>query len=73
MTILCIIPGPSHEYSREPDTRETRWCFACRKHLPHELVVIGDPPEVMSYYENVAILECTRCHQDCTVFPGCQA
>lgn len=73
MTILCIIPGPSHEYSRKPDTRPTRWCFGCRKHLPHEIVVIGDPPGVISYYEHIAIRQCTRCRHDRTTFPGCDA
>ena len=68
--ILCIIPGPSHEYSRKPDTRALRWCFKCRKHLAHEIVVIGDPPEALSYYEPITVLQCPRCHEDHTLFPG---
>jgi hypothetical protein len=70
VTILCITPGPSHEYSRKPDSRPTRWCFKCRKHLPHEIVVIGDPPEVMSYYEPIAKIECPRCRGEHVLFPG---
>lgn len=44
MTVLCIIPGPSHVYTEQADDRPTRWCFTCRKHLPHVWQLIGDPP-----------------------------
>ena len=70
MKILCIIPGPRHEYSRKADSRSTRWCFKCRKHLPHEIVVHGDPPEVMSYYEPVINIECPQCREEHVLFPG---
>jgi hypothetical protein len=41
--LLCVIPGPSVVYRTEPDERATRWCFTCRKHLPHTWVLLGDP------------------------------
>lgn len=69
MTVLCIIPGPTHEYRREADG--DHWCFKCRKRLPHDAVLIGDPPDVLTYYENVWTLECSGCGQDNTCFPGC--
>jgi hypothetical protein len=70
VTVLCILPGPRHEYSRTPDSRPTRWCFKCRKRLAHEVVVLGDPPEVMSYYEPIAMIECPQCHEEHVLFPG---
>lgn len=42
--LLCIIPGPSHLYATDPDERETRWCFTCRKHVAHTWELWGDPP-----------------------------
>lgn len=45
-----------------------RWCFGCRAHLPHDAVLWGD--EGPSYYDPVWALECSRCHQDRTTFPG---
>lgn len=44
MNLLYIIPGPSEVLRTEPDDRDTRWCFTCRKHLPHTWVLRGDPP-----------------------------
>jgi hypothetical protein len=44
-----------------------RWCFACRQHLPHDVVLIGEPPEAMSYYEPNPRYDCTRCHGDHTL------
>ena len=69
---IHICPGPPHEVWRKPDDRDTRWCFGCRKHLRHERVLYTDPPERQpSPYEPILVLECTRCHRDRTVFPGC--
>ena len=65
--LLCIIPGPSHEYRRESDG--VRWCFGCRKHLPHDLVVLGDPPGELSYYDPIVVRKCSRCGKDRTQFP----
>jgi hypothetical protein len=42
MSILCILPGGKHVYRREP--AGDLWCFNCRKRLPHEHVLIGEPP-----------------------------
>ena len=67
MTLLCIIPGPSHEYRRIPDGE--RWCFGCRKRLPHDDVLLGDPPEVMSWYDPVWVCQCSGCGRDRTEFP----
>lgn len=46
MTLLCILPGPSHLYATDPDDRATRWCFTCRAHLTHVWELWGDPPPV---------------------------
>lgn len=45
-----------------------KWCFGCRAHLAHELVVLAD--EEPSYYDPIAVLECERCKKDRTTFPG---
>lgn len=66
---LIICPGPSVEIARRPIGLS--WCFRCRKRLPHDYVVLDDPPERQpSYYEPVGIRECTRCSEDHTSFPG---
>lgn len=65
---VLLVPGPSHEYRREPVGE--KWCFNCRARLPHDFVVKGDPPDVLSYYEPVGFYECSRCKRDCTQFPG---
>lgn len=69
--ILCILPGPSHVYMTEPDDQETRWCFGCRKHLPHTWQLIGDPPGVLTYYENIWQCACSGCGREDIWFPGC--
>ena len=65
-----FICGPSAwvELSRQRD--QVRWCFACRQHTPHDLIVEGEPPEAMSYYEPNPRLDCSVCHEDHTDFPG---
>ena len=68
MTLACVIPGASHEYARKPAGE--RWCFGCRKRLPHAWVFRGDPPEALSYYEPYWVLKCSRCVHDMTRFPG---
>lgn len=62
-------PARIVELSRHPD--RVRWCFACRKHLPHDVVVTGEPPEVETYYDPNVRYDCSRCHRDRTSFPGC--
>lgn len=64
--LLCIIPGPSKELRREP--AGDRWCFACRKRLPHDDVLLGD--EGPSYYDPVWVRKCSGCGNDRTTFPG---
>lgn len=65
--VLCVIPGPTHEYARRP--AGVKWCFGCRKRLPHDDVCWGDPPEVMSYYDPQWFYECPGCKKDRTRFP----
>lgn len=67
-TILCILPGPTHEYDREAGF--TRWCFKCRKRLPHDYVLIGDPPDIQSHYDPQWVNECSGCGGDHVHFPG---
>ena len=64
--LLCIIPGPSKELRRDP--AGALWCFGCRKHLPHDWVLLGD--EFPSYYGPAWMRECSRCRHDRTAFPG---
>lgn len=66
MTLHCIIPGPSKVLAEHDDG--VRWCFGCRRHLPHQRVVLGD--EEPSYYDPVAVRQCSRCGRDRTSFPG---
>jgi hypothetical protein len=67
--VLCMIPGPSVVIA-EHDAGE-RWCFKCRKRLPHTDVLLDDPPERQpSYYEPVWSCRCSGCGEDHTLFPG---
>jgi hypothetical protein len=66
--VLCIIPGPSKVLAEKPAHPCSRWCFGCRKHLPHSLVLLGD--EEPGWYDPVAVLRCSRCGKDCTRFPS---
>jgi hypothetical protein len=65
--ILCIIPGPTVEVTREP--AGDLWCFGCRKRLPHVDVLMRDVEP--SYYDPVWVRQCSGCHKDRTYFPGC--
>lgn len=42
-----------------------RWCFRCRKHLMHDLVLLGDPEP--SYYEPTPAFRCHGCNEDHTL------
>lgn len=67
---LTVCWSGATETSRRPDAeRETRWCFNCRAHLPHEFVVYSEP--FPSYYDPYLSIECTRCHGEHIWFPGC--
>jgi hypothetical protein len=51
----------------------SRWCFGCRKHLPHSLVLLGDVllgDEEPGWYDPVAVVRCSGCGQDRTRFPS---
>jgi hypothetical protein len=54
------------EIRREPVG--TKWCFKCRKHLPHDWIVLDtfEP----SYYEPTRRFDCSGCHQEHVLFPG---
>jgi hypothetical protein len=71
VTILHIKYGPSFVLGLSDDDRPTRWCFQCRKHLPHTWALMTDAPELHpTYYDSIAVLRCSRCHGDHTVHPG---
>jgi hypothetical protein len=50
VTVLCIIPGPTQLVKTEPDDRPTRWCFTCRKHVPHTWHLYSDPEPSRYWY-----------------------
>ncbi len=62
---LHITPGPQKVLA-EHDIGD-KWCFGCRKRLPHTVRVLGD--EEPSYYEPVAVRVCSGCGRDQTAFP----
>lgn len=51
-----------------PDDRPTRYCFGCRKRLPHswEFGFYDEP----TYWEPPHYLRCSGCGQDRALFPG---
>lgn len=49
---------------------EIRWCFRCRKRLPHDYVVLA--PVEPSYYGPHIEVECHGCGEDHVHFPGCE-
>lgn len=68
MTIIHILPGPD---VRTPTGKfKDKWCFGCRKRLPHEWVVYSESSP-MSYYGPEGFWICTGCGNDDTIFPGC--
>lgn len=64
---IHILRTPCHEVRREPVGE--KWCFGCRKLLPHDAVVYA-PDDPYSYYGPHWRYECSRCHRDMTSFPG---
>lgn len=48
--------------------RKRWWCFKCRKHLKHTLMVSDPGP--MSYYGPNFWWECPQCHEENVLFPG---
>lgn len=59
---------PMREAKRVP--WETRWCFRCRKRLPHDAVLME--PTEPSYYGPHWDVECEGCGGDHVHFPGCE-
>lgn len=64
---IHVLVTPMHEEARE--SAGDRWCFRCRKRLPHDdvLMVCDDR---YSYYEPHWRIECSGCKGDFTQFPG---
>lgn len=48
--------------------RKTWWCFKCRKHLIHTLMMWT--PTGISYYGPHVWWECPHCHEENVLFPG---
>lgn len=46
-----------------------KYCFRCRKKLPHMLT--ASVPIEPSYYEPNVWWKCSGCGKDYTLFPGC--
>lgn len=67
VTTIHVLYTPMHEEAREP--AGDRWCFRCRKRLPHDdvLMVCDDP---MSYYDPHWRRECSGCGGDYSTFPS---
>jgi hypothetical protein len=72
MTLHICWGPPMVERKRE--LWETRWCFKCRKHLPHDAVLlVQDPATEPSYMGDPRWrVECHGCGGDHVHFPGCQ-
>lgn len=62
---LCL--GPSIVGGTAPDDRPTRWCFQCRKHLPHSWELMRDKSP---WYDDTPVCRCTGCGEDHTDHPG---
>jgi hypothetical protein len=45
---------------------EHKWCFGCRKRLPHQLMVISG-----AHYDPEFFWRCSRCGESRTEFPQC--
>lgn len=64
---LVICGTKMEEYSRTE--WKVRWCFACRKRVMFEDVVMS--PVGISYYGPTSHVECTNCHGiETDLFPG---
>jgi len=48
--------------------RKRWWCFTCRQHLLHTLMIWT--PTAPSYYGPHTWWECPQCHQEDVLFPG---
>lgn len=61
-----VCSNPMKEVVREP--AGVKWCFKCRKHLPHDWIVL-DTVEP-SYYDPFCRFDCSGCHEEHVLFPG---
>ncbi len=68
MTTGNICGSAQRVIAEEPD--QVRWCFECRKYLPHTWQLLDDIVQP-SYYEATWRLHCAGCGLDHTYFPGC--
>lgn len=67
LVTLHILRVETREISRR--TAGEKWCFSCRRRLPHDIVVEA-PVDPMSYYGPNWRYECSRCRGDHVDFPG---
>ncbi len=76
----CYQLGPDVHVCRAAGTwrrarnrrRKRWWCFSCRKHLLHTLMVLDPGPGSESYYDPIWEWRCPRCHEEHVLFPGRQ-
>jgi hypothetical protein len=66
--MIHVLIVPEHEVRRED--AGVKFCFRCRKHLPHT-DVLKAPDDPRSYYDPRWDYECSGCGEDHTAFPGC--
>jgi len=70
MSAVHVTWGPMREIANARDDRPTRWCFGCRRHLPHTWVMHDyDEP---SYYEATVDIRCSACGKNRIHFPYCE-
>ena len=65
---LTICRSPAVDRWITVPEQDTRYCFGCRKHLPHywQFGFYDEP----TYWEPPDHLRCSRCHEERTAFPG---
>lgn len=66
---LHICWGPAMREAKR-EHWQTRWCFRCRKRLPHDAVFMV--PVERSYYGPHWAVECHGCGENHVHFPGCE-
>ena len=66
--IICT-SGPTEERKLRKRNR-MKWCFKCRKKLPHMLTALVETKP--TYYDPVVFWKCSGCGRDFTLFPGCE-
>lgn len=59
---------PTGQWEVARKRRRRFWCFGCRKHLMHTLMVFRQTEP--SYYADFVKWECPQCHEENVLFPG---